>query len=117
MGYRDLLLTRWPRRDWPAVLVAATRAGTIASVAAFGLALLGQQAFEAVGPLSFFGIGLPPIPSPTLVIGAILGALFVTLLGATITTLASLPVSPASLLSGAGETFHPATTDGVSADG
>jgi hypothetical protein len=105
-----------PTRVLRLVLADAARIGIVASVAAFILALLGLQVLKTMGYLTFFGIGLHPIPSPTVVVGAIIGALFVTLLGATITTLALLRVSPASLVSGTGETFHPAVNDEVSTD-
>ncbi|MEF8877814.1 MAG: FtsX-like permease family protein [Haloarculaceae archaeon] len=89
------------------VLADAVRIGVVASVAALVLALLALQVLEAVGYLTVFGIGLRPVPSPTVAVGILLGSLAVTLLGATLTTLSLLRVSPASLLSGADDTVKP----------
>ncbi|MEF8825475.1 MAG: FtsX-like permease family protein [Haloarculaceae archaeon] len=105
-----------PRRVLRLVLADAARIGLVASVAAFGLALLALQVLDAVGYLTVFGVSLRPVPSPAVSIGIIVGSVCVTLLGATITTLALLRVSPASLLSGAGESFEPAGSDEVGAD-
>ena len=106
-----------PRRVLRLVLADAARIGIVASVAALVLALLALQALDAAGYLTFYGISLRPIPSPAVTVGVIVGSLCVTLLGATLTTLALLRASPASLLSGTSETFQPETDSEVSADG
>jgi uncharacterized membrane protein len=104
-----------PRRILRLVLADAARIGLVASVAAFCLALLALQALGAAGYLTFFGIGLRPVPSLTVTVGTLVGSVCVTLLGATITTLGLLRVPPASLLSGEGESVQPEPT-GMSAD-
>lgn len=105
-----------PRRILRLVLGDAARIGIVASAIAFGLALLGLQALDAMGYLTLFGIGLQPTPSLAVAVGTIAGALCVTLVGATITTLPLLYAPPAELLSGATKTFQRGTGTEVRSD-
>jgi ABC-type lipoprotein release transport system permease subunit len=105
-----------PGRILRLVLADAARIGVVASLVAFVLGLLGLQALSAVGYLTIFGVSLQPVPSPGVTIGILLGSLSVTLLGATLTTLSLLRVSPASLLAGTGEAENPVAATEMNAD-
>lgn len=96
-----------PSRILRVILADAARIGVVSSVAALGLALLGLQVLEMMGYLTFFGISLHPVPSPIVITGAILRGLCVTLIGATVTTIGLLRLSPASLLADPKETAQP----------
>jgi len=95
-----------PGRILRLVLADTVRIGALASLAALGLGLLGLQVLEAVGYLTVFGVSLQPTPSPTVTVGILVGSLCVTLVGATIATLALLRATPASLLAGKQESLQ-----------
>lgn len=82
------------------VLGDALRIGLMAAIGGTGLALAVLWALDAVGVLAMFGIRLLPGLAPFAVIGVVVAAVVVAVLGAGIAVLGVLRVSPAELLTG-----------------
>jgi len=89
-----------PRQVLYTVLSDALIIGTAATAVALIIAFFVLYALSVAGYLTLFGVRLSVIPTSNILIGAVVGALVLTLLGATLSTIVLLARSPVVLLSG-----------------
>jgi ABC-type antimicrobial peptide transport system permease subunit len=98
------------------VLRDAVLVGSVAALLATLLAQLGLLALSRLGYLTVFGVRLSPVLEPTVLLGCLVAAVGVTVLGATLATVGLLTVAPGALLSEVSVSAE-TPTNGLTADG